>query len=319
MTPLSPTNIFAPASTPADSIFGLSTFVLWVTGAIFVVVFALLLYSVVKFRTRRNDDGREPPQVYGSNQVELAWTVIPILIVVALFLVSARVIISIQQAVPPEKALEVVVIGHQFWWEYRYPGLQVVTANELHVPVSDPQHPTPTFLQLLSADTDHSFWVPRLAGKTDLIPNHPNNTWIDPHQPGLYLGQCAQYCGTQHAKMLLRVYVQSRDDFERWVQEQRQPAHLSDAVAQGRHIFETTACINCHAVAGTVANGRFGPDLTHLMSRDTIAAGAVANTPENLRLWVRNPDTIKPGCLMPSMQLNDQELDALTAYLETLR
>jgi cytochrome c oxidase subunit 2 len=319
MTPLSPTNIFAPASTPADSIFGLSTFVLAVTGTIFVVVFALLLYSVVKFRTRRNDDGREPPQVYGSNQVELAWTVIPILIVLALFLVSVRVIISIQQAVPPEKALEVVVIGHQFWWEYRYPGLQIVTANELHVPVSDPQHPTPTFLQLLSADTDHSFWVPRLAGKTDLIPNHPNSTWIDPHQPGLYLGQCAQYCGTQHAKMLLRVYVQSRDDFERWVQEQRQPAHLSDAAAQGRHIFETTACINCHAVAGTVADGRFGPDLTHLMSRDTIAAGAVENTPDNLRLWVRNPDAIKPGCLMPSMQLNDQELDALTAYLETLR
>ena len=134
MTPLSPTNIFAPASTPADSIFGLSTFVLWVTGAIFVVVFAVLLYSVVKFRTRRNDDGREPPQVYGSNQVELAWTVIPILIVVALFLVSARVIISIQQAVPPEKALEVVVIGHQFWCEYRYPGLRI------HGPEESPRY-----------------------------------------------------------------------------------------------------------------------------------------------------------------------------------
>ena len=316
---MNPTNIFAPVSTPADSIFGLSLFVLGVTAAIFAVVFSLLVYSVVKFRKRNDDDGREPPQLYGSNQIELAWTVIPVLIVVALFVATARVIASIQQAVPSQNAIEVIAIGHQFWWEYRYPGLNVVTANELHVPLSDPDHPTPTLIKLLSADTDHSFWVPRLAGKTDLIPNHPNSTWIDPHETGLYLGQCAQYCGTQHAKMLLRVYVQSRDEFDRWIQEQGQPAVLNDAVSQGRRIFETTACINCHTVAGTVANGRFGPDLTHLMSRDTLAAGAVANTPENLRLWIGNPEAIKPGSLMPSMGLNEQDLEAVTAYLETLR
>jgi len=316
---MNPTNIFAPVSTPADSIFGLSLFVLGVTAAIFAVVFSLLVYSVVKFRKRNDDDGREPPQLYGSNQIELAWTVIPVLIVVALFVATARVIASIQRAVPSRNAIEVIAIGHQFWWEYRYPGLNVVTANELHVPLSDPDHPTPTLIKLLSADTDHSFWVPRLAGKTDLIPNHPNSTWIDPHETGLYLGQCAQYCGTQHAKMLLRVYVQSRDEFDRWIQEQGQPAVLNDAVSQGRRIFETTACINCHTVAGTVANGRFGPDLTHLMSRDTLAAGAVANTPENLRLWIGNPEAIKPGSLMPSMGLNEQDLEAVTAYLETLR
>jgi len=317
--PLSPTNIFAPASTPAKSIFGLSLFVLAVTGAVFLVVFILLLYSVVKFRKRRNDDGREPPQVYGSNQVELAWTIIPILIVVALFMATARVIAIVQKASAPSNAIAVTAIGHQFWWEYRYPGLGVVTADELHVPVSDPAHPTPTFIKLLSADTDHSFWVPRLAGKTDLIPNHPNSMWIDPHEAGLYLGQCAQYCGTQHAKMLLRVYVQSRDEFDRWIQQQRQPALVNGAVSQGQRIFETTACINCHTVSGTVANGRFGPDLTHLMSRDTIAAGAAKNTPENLRQWILNPDAIKPGSLMPAMQLSDQDLDALTAYLQTLR
>jgi cytochrome c oxidase subunit 2 len=314
---LSPTNIFAPASTPAKSIFGLSLFVLAVTGAIFLVVFTLLLYSVVKFRRKRNDDGREPPQVYGSNQVELAWTVIPVLIVMALFLATARVIASVQTPAGPSNAIEVIAIGHQFWWEYRYPALGVVTANELHVPVSDDNHPTPTRITLLSADTDHSFWVPRLAGKTDLIPNHPNSMWIDPHEAGVYLGQCAQYCGTQHAKMLLRVYVQSRADFDRWIQEQHQSA--SNVASQGQRIFETTACINCHTVAGTVASGRFGPDLTHLMSRDTIAAGAAKNTPENLRQWILNPDAIKPGSLMPAMQLSGQDLDALTAYLETLR
>ncbi len=133
--------------------------------------------------------------------------------------------------------------------------------------------------------------------------------WIDPHETGVYLGQCAQYCGTQHAKMLLRVYVQSRDEFDRWIQEQRQRRPSGDVVSEGQRIFETTACVNCHTVAGTVASGRFGPDLTHLMSRDTIAAGASLNTPENLRLWIRNPEAIKPGSLMPAMELNEQDLD----------
>ena len=316
--PLSPTNIFAPASTSSQSIFELSRLVLLVTAAIFVVVFSLLAYAVVKFRTRRANEWREPAQVYGSTQVELAWTVIPILVVVVLFLATARVIAGIQNAVPPGNAIEVTVTGHQYWWEYRYPSLNVVTANELHIPVSDPARPTPTFLTLLSADTDHSFWVPRLAGKTDLIPNHPNRMWVDPREPGLYLGQCAQYCGTQHAKMLLRVYVQTRDEFDRWIQEQSRPAQISGAVSEGQRIFERTACINCHAVAGTVANGRFGPDLTHLMSRDTIASGAAANTPENLRRWIQDPSVIKPGAKMPAMGLSDPELNAVTSYLETL-
>ncbi len=274
---MSPTSIFAPVSTPADSIFELSMFVLAVTAGIFVVVFGLLVYVVVRFRRRRDDDGSEPPQVYGSYEVELAWTIVPVLIVVALFLATAR------------------------------------------VPVSDPAHPTPTFLTLLSADTDHSFWVPRLAGKTDLIPNHPNSMWIDPRETGLYLGQCAQYCGTQHAKMLLRVYVDSREDFDRWIEAQRRPARADAAVARGRQVFETTACVNCHAVGGTNANGRFGPDLSHFMSRDTLAAGAAPNTPENLRLWLRNPGAIKPGSLMPAMQLSDEDVNAVADYLESLR
>ncbi len=187
------------------------------------------------------------------------------------------------------------------------------------MPVSDPNNPTPTYLTLTSSDTDHSFWVPRLAGKTDLIPNRVNSTWIDPHETGLYLGQCAQYCGTQHAKMLLRVYVQTPEEFARWIREQSQPAHASEVVAAGQRTFEGTACINCHTVAGTKADGRFGPDLTHLMSRDTIASGAVPNTPPNLRQWIRNPAAMKPGCKMPAMELSDQEVDAVATYLETLR
>jgi len=312
-------NIFAPASTPADQIFRLSLFVLSICAVIFTVVACLIAYPVFRFRRRADDDGSEPPQVYGSNPLELAWTVIPVLIVLVLFLATARVIHAIQQAAQPAGAVEVTVIGHQFWWEFRYPRLGVVTANELHIPVSDPAHPTPTFMTLLSADTDHSFWVPELNGKTDLIPNRTNSMWLDPHRPGLYLGQCAQYCGVQHAKMLLRVYVDSRPDFDRWVEEQRNPAVASEAASQGRRIFETTACINCHAISGTVANGLFGPDLTLLMSRETIASGAAPNTHDNLRLWIRDPEAIKPGSLMPAMNLDEKELDALAAYLETLR
>ncbi len=312
-------NIFDPESTPAKSIFDLSLLVLVITGIIFVVVFTLLVYSVVKFRGRAVDAGREPAQVYGSTQIELAWTVIPILIVVVLFLATARTIHAVQDAPKPATALEVTAIGHQFWWEFRYPKLGIVTANELHIPVSDAAHPTPTFLKLFSADTDHSFWIPQLAGKTDLIPNHPNGMWIDPHRTGVYLGQCAQYCGTQHAKMLLRVFVDSDEEFKAWVLAQQQPAVEDENVILGKRVFEATACINCHAINGTVADGRFGPDLTHLMSRRTIASGAAENTKENLRRWIQNPDAIKPGSLMPAMKLSDSDLDALTDYMETLR
>jgi cytochrome c oxidase subunit 2 len=312
-------DIFKSASTPADDIHRLSLFVLVITALIFVVVFSLLVYAIGKFRHRAPDDGREPPQVYGSNQMELAWTVAPVLIVLVLFFATARVIHSIQQAVPPPGTIEVTAIGHQFWWEFRYPALGIVTANELHIPVSDPAQRTPTFITLSSADTDHSFWVPQLAGKTDLIPNRINSMWMEPSETGMYVGQCAQYCGTQHAKMLLRVYVDSREGFSKWIASQKQTANPTGTVAAGRHVFEKTACINCHAVSGTVADGRFGPDLTHLMSRETIASGAASNTHENLKLWVRNPDSIKPGALMPAMNLNEPDLEAVTAYLESLQ
>ena len=312
-------DIFKTVSTPADAIHRLSLFVLTITGLIFAVVFSLLVYAVSKYRYRGGDDNREPPQVYGSNQMELAWTVVPVLIVLVLFFATARVIQSVQDAVPPPNAVQVTAVGHQFWWEFRYPAFGVVTANELHVPVSDRAHPTPTFVKLLSADTDHSFWVPQLAGKTDLIPNRINSIWIDPHETGMFVGQCAQYCGTQHAKMLLRVYVDSPEQFAAWVSAQKQPASVSDSVAAGRKIFETTACVNCHKISGTIANGRFGPDLTHLMGRDTIASGAASNTRENLKQWIHDPDSIKPGSLMPAMNLNDADLESLTAYLESLK
>ena len=318
----SPTNIFDPAATPARFIFGLSMLVLSVTLAIFLIVGGLLLYALIRFRHRSSDSGHEPAQIYGSNQIELSWTVIPILIVVMLFLSTTRVIWQTEAAPKPASAVDVIIIGHQFWWEYRYPKLGVVTANELHIPISNPQKPSPAFLEMSSADVAHSFWIPRLAGKTDLIPNRVNTMWIDPPEAGLYLGQCAQYCGTQHAKMLLRVYAESPENFAAWVKRQQLPAHSdlsgNPLAEEGRAIFLRDACTSCHTISGTSATGRFGPDLTHLASRDTIASGPIENTPQNLRKWIDDPNTIKSGSLMPSMHLKDHDLDAITAYLTML-
>ena len=313
------TSIFTPESAPAHSIVHLAHFVLAITAMIFAVVFSLIVYVVARFRRRSNDDGKEPAQVYGSNPVETAWTVLPLIIVVVLTVTTARVIHEIQDPLKPSDALDVQVIGHQFWWEIRYPKYGIVTANEIHVPLSRAQKRTPTFLDLRSADVTHSFWVPRLAGKTELVPNKINTMWIEPERTGLFLGQCAKYCGTQHSLMLLRVYVDSQEEFEGWVKEQQTLAVSAPAVAGGRRVFERNSCINCHALNGTAGDGRFGPDLTHLMSRDTLASGVVKNTAENLRAWIKTPNQFKPGVLMPAMNLNDQELDEIVAYLVTLK
>jgi len=339
----------------------LAFFVLAISGLIFGGVTVLLVYALVRYR-RRPGDMNEPPQVFGSMQIELSWTIIPILIIVVLFLGTARVLFSVQDAPKPPTALNLVVIGHQFWWEFRYPDYNVVTANELHIPVSTSSAPRPTFMKLTSADVIHSFWVPQLAGKTDLLPNRVNEMWMDPQQPGLYVGQCAQFCGAQHAKMLLRVYVETPEDFKRWIaaQQKAQPeispsgsalmsesnpgdqnanSHVPpnsspkfvEASAQssrvsgdvnahaGQLVFEQQVCIDCHTVAGTVANGRYGPDLTHLMSRATLAAGAADNNPANLQAWIADPNTFKPGTLMPAMHLTDRQNAQITAYLLTLK
>jgi cytochrome c oxidase subunit 2 len=312
-------SLFAPVSTPAFAIRDLAYFVLGICAAIFIVVAGLLAYSLVRFRSRAGDEAREPPQIYGSHQIELAWTVVPVLIVVILFLATARHIFGLQGVQPLPHALTATIIGHQWWWEIRYPQLGITTANELHVPVSHPANPTPIFLTLASADVIHSFWVPQLAGKMDVIPNKINQVWIDPHTPGLYVGQCAEYCGLQHAGMLLRVIVQPQEEFADWVARQQAPASDDPQVRHGREIFQSVACITCHTVRGTTANGLFGPDLTHLMSRATLAAGVARNTPENLRAWIDDPDRLKPGARMPAMRLSGHDLDQLVTYLLTLR
>jgi cytochrome c oxidase subunit 2 len=310
---------FDPHSGPALMIHHLSLFVIQITGTIFIVVASLLVYVVVRYRQRDPNDDSEPPQIYGSTQIELAWTVIPVLIVLVLFLTTARILFAIQDQKMPPTAVDVDAVGHQFWWEFRYAKSGFTAANELHVPLSTQQDPMITSLNLLSADVVHSFWVPALFGKIDMFPNQVNHMWFNPDKPGMYVGQCAQFCGVEHAKMLLRVYVQTPEDFAAWVKNQQQPAVQDPAVAEGRQIFESQSCVSCHVIRGTSANGKFGPDLTHFKSRDTLASGAAGNTPANLKLWIHDPDYIKPGSLMPAMQLSDDQIDKVVAYLDTLK
>jgi len=350
-SPFVNTNIFEPVSTPAHDVRSLSLFVLLITGGIWLGMTILLIYALVRYRSRKGET-TEPPQVFGSTQVELAWTIIPVLLITVLFLGTARVIFAVQDAPKPANAVDVVVVGHQFWWEFRYPKYGITTANELHVPQSTNEQSQATYLKLTSADVMHSFWVPRLAGKTDLLPNRVNEMWFDPHVPGVYLGQCAQFCGAEHAKMLLRVYVDPPDKFAAWVKAQQQtPTELPESTASpqsagaggpsnqirenaqmvnvaqssgaddartGQMVFEHQACVNCHTIKGTMANGRFGPDLTHLMSRDTIGAGIMPNNQQNLVAWITDPNDTKPGCLMPAMHLTEEQNAQIAAYLLTL-
>lgn len=324
-------SIFDPASPSALSIRSLSILVAGISAFIFVIVEGVLLYCVARFRRRTAGRGAEPPQVYGSTSIEIAWTVAPALIVFIIVLVVTRTLWDVNRPHPKpvagDQTLFVTVIGHQWWWEYIYETYDgqtqgVITANELRMPVSSPGVDRPVYLTLKSADVCHSFWVPRLGGKTDLIPGHPNETWLQTDKTGLYLGQCAEYCGTQHANMLLRVVVEEPAEFERWLANEAKPAvepAAGDPAAIGQKTFLAQSCVNCHRVRGTSARGSVGPDLTHLMSRQTLASGMVPNDRENLRKWLLNPQQVKPGCLMPAFGLTPREFDQIIDYLVTLR
>jgi len=312
-------NIFDPAGKQAEGIRDLFYLVLAITGGIFVLVEGMLVFCIFRFRRHGAPSAVEPPQVYGSRPIELAWTVAPALIVFVLFLVVIRYINEIRATERQPGALQVNVVGHQWWWEYQYidaasPGGKLIVANELHVPIGRPIH-----LTLESVDVIHSFWVPRLAGKTDVVPNRINFMWIQADEKGWFYGQCAEYCKGQHANMMIRVFAEEPAQFDRWLAEQRKPAATDPAARAGRNLFLSLSCVNCHNVGGTPATGTFGPDLTHLMSRETLVTGVVANNEAELTSWVRDPQNIKPGCLMPDMHLTPGEVNQVVQYLLTLK
>src|SRR2546426_9165760 len=237
MTPTQTPNIFAPVSTPALEIRDLSFIVLAITAAIFVIVGGFTIYTLIRFGRRPTNPQIEPAQVYGSTQIELAWTVVPFLIVVVLFLVTARYVYGIERRAKPPDALEITVVGNQWWWEIRYPKLGIVTANEIHVPVSDAANPALTFITVESVDVAHSFWGRQLAGKMDAIPNKTNRVWIEPRRGGAYVRQCAEDCGLQHALMLLLVAAHPKDEVPASVAAQRTPPAGQAAARAGRELF----------------------------------------------------------------------------------
>ena len=313
------TLILQPESPPARTVADVFYLVLGIVFVIFLLVFVPLTWMLFRFRMRKEDEGIEPPQIYGSNPIELAWTVGPGMIVLVLFLVTARSIFEIEAAVPPADAVRVRVIGHQWWWEYEYPEYGFITANELHAPLAKDGSPRPVYVDLESADVIHSFWLPQLSGKTDVIPGRVNHLWFAAERPGWYTGQCAEYCGTQHAHMWLRVKAESEQDFKAWVANEQRDAVFDTAHREGHKVFMDNACANCHTIRGTTAAGKFAPDLTHLMSRKTIASGIIPNTREYLLQWIRDPQTLKVGCNMPDMKLTNAEVRKIVDYLLTLK
>lgn len=278
--------------------------------AIFFIVELLLIFTIVRFRAR---PGREAKQFHGNTKVEVILTVIPALILAALAVPTVQTIFDLSKR--PDGALDVKVTARQFWWEYEYKDSGVITANEMYIPVD-----TPVYLTLQGEDVIHSFWVPKLAGKQDVVPGRTNQLTIQADDPGTYWGQCTEYCGLSHANMRLRVIATPQAEFEQWLSEQAQPAApATDPVAaEGEKLFLQGQCINCHAVEGTDAQSRAGPDLTHFASRKTFAGALFENNTENLRAWLDDPPAVKPGAQMPDYGLSSEEIDALIAYLQSL-
>lgn len=285
-----------------------------VMTGIFAVVLVVFLYSLIRFRSRKTDSGL-PPQIHGNTALEIVWTAIPILIIVFLAIPTIHYSFVLGDQPTGPKVMKVDVIGHQFWWEFKYPDQGITTANVLHIPVG-----YKIDLILESKDVIHSFWAPRLGGKTDLIPGRINTLWLEASQPGTYPGQCAQFCGTGHALMKFSVIADSPTAFQNWVQGMQHPtAKVTTALEQtGLKLFQQN-CSTCHTVGGTAFKGNIGPNLTNLMWRSTIAAGTLPNTPANLAAWIHNPQAVKPGALMPNLGLSPQDIHALVAYLETLK
>lgn len=307
--------VLDPASPNAATIRHLFFVVFLICFAIFVVVLALIVVSLVRFR-----GASTPLQDFGRRRSEVVWAMPPVLIVFALSVVSTKLILSII-AMPTSRVSEageadLVVVGHQWWWEARYPAAGAVTANEIHIPVGRRLR-----VRVEAADVIHSFWVPQLGPKMDMIPGHPNFVWVEADRAGTYEGSCAEFCGDQHAWMRFTVVAEPASQYEAWLAHQSQPATApaGTLAEEGRRFFFAQTCANCHAIKGTSAVANAAPDLTHLASRAQLAAGVIPNTPQDLARWLRDPQAIKPGCLMPNFTLNDEQVTQLVAYLEGLQ
>jgi len=284
---------------------------LWILGAIvFVLVEGLLVFAIVRARRRPRTAHGRPVPVHGNTTLEVVWTIIPAVVLVAIGIPTLQILADLETTPKDPNALHVEVIGHQFFFEFRYEDLGITSTGELHIPAD-----TTVDLDVTSADVIHSFWVPRLAGKQDLIPGRTNHMWLTADQPGDYSGQCAEFCGLGHANMRFAVIAHTQSDFDAWVQQKKNPTAGGDPEA-GKAFFLTGPCAGCHTIDGTAAHGQVGPNLTHIASSPQIA-GVLENTPDNLKKWLANPPGVKPGTIMPNLGLSPGDIDNLVAFLET--
>jgi len=311
-----PGSTFAPRSDMAHWVEAVYFEVIGWDGLILILICVLVFLCLTRFSTRASEDQPKPPPPHPEYLgLEVAWTVGPALILLFIAVPSLRIVFRTQQSAPPTNALIINVTAHQWWWQFDYPSMGIHTANEVHIPVDRPVR----FL-LNSTDVIHSFWIPAMGGKRDVVPGHVNELTFTPQVTGEYIGECAEFCGLSHANMRFRVFVQSRVAFDDWRANQAGGPRLPTGgpARAGEQVYVTSACTTCHAIAG-YSSGYIGPNLTHFASRTTFAGSTLRNTPQNLAAWLENPQALKPGAQMPALGLRGTELNDLVAYLESLK
>ena len=313
-----PENTFEPTSDYAHDISNLFLFIIYLAVVVFILTFGLIFYAAFRFRGKPGDP--RPTGVHGNTTIEIIWTIIPALILAAIAVPTVGLIFSSQADAPPD-SLQVAASGHMWWFELQYPDKKIVTANEMHIPLGQDVN-----IKIDSKDVLHSFWPPKLAGKRDMIPNHANYIWFKAQKTGTYFGECTEFCGPSHAHMNFEVMVDTPEQFDAWVKRQQAPATApSDPQAtKGAQLFLSSGCAGCHTIDGTDAKGQIGPNLTHVASRNLIAAATLENNAASLKQWIRNPADTKPGegqfpNTMPPFAGNDDDLNALVAYVQTLK
>lgn len=304
-----------PASPGSSLIYELLIGLFVICAAIFALVVVLVLIAGVRYRAREGDSA--PAQSHGNRALEVAWTSAPLLLLLGILAFTLPIMVRIDPLNLGEGKPDIIVIGHQWWWEVRYPKSGVVTANEVHVPVG-----RELLVELHSADVIHDFWVPALARKMDMIPGKTNYLHLEADEPGTYRGFCAEYCGLQHAHMHFLVIAQPAAELEAWLRDQQQtppqPQPGSEAAAGQKLLLDKT-CASCHRIAGTPARAAVGPDLTHVGSRRTLIGAYLTNTRANLQRWLREPQRLKPGAHMPNVRLTPDQARQIATYLESLR
>ncbi len=307
-------NILSSSSGDETKINNLFIQFLIISAIIALLIGFLVIGGAIIFRSKVRPE--EVEQIHGNIKLEIIWTVIPILLVSYFLVVTIKVMAEINKPVAKDQQPDIEVIAHQWWWDMRYLKQNVITANELHIPVG--KH---LLVRIESADVIHDWWVPALGRKIDAIPGQPNNIWIEADKPGEYQGACSEYCGAQHAWMRILVVAESQEKFDQWISSQQALSKppVSEEAKKGAELFQQKTCPDCHAISGTDAASHIGPDLSHIGSRETLFSGMKPNTPDNLSEWLTNPQKVKDGAMMPNFIMSKEEVNELTTYLEGLK